>query len=157
MILQSLRERYTCPRDRIKLVLMSVIVGIVLLGLGLDRSYHYHLSGKHHHLEAQALLAWIDSNRSRFQATATAVESPTASLLERVGIKADQLGITQDRIQPQGDHGLQVWLNAVPFDAFITWLNGLADDGIHVVSIQIDSPVDGGKVNVHCQLSDRSE
>lgn len=153
MIKQRLLDKRVFPQETWKLVSLSVLLGIVLLGFIFQSSYRYYQSGKNHYLAARTLLQWIESNRHRFQTSMEPLHYQAGSLLEQVSIKADQHGISQERIQPQGEYQLQVWLHGVSFDDLISWLHALADEGIHLVSIQIDPAVEGGKVNVQCQLT----
>lgn len=138
-----------------RLAVLMGFLGVTLLLSVLQVSYTYHRSGKHHYLEAQALIRWIDGNRHRIADDTTSLQQHTKSLLERVGDKANLHSLSQERIQPRGEHRLQVWMHEVPFESLMRWFGDLADEGIDVLSVQIDRTDRNGHVNVQCLLVDR--
>jgi general secretion pathway protein M len=58
--------------------------------------------------------------------------------------KRPELGKEASRIQPEGDKEVKIWLDDVPFDALITWLQILQQQyGISVGSAEIEKKAEG--------------
>lgn len=134
--------------------MVSSLLGALLFIAALHFSHGYYQSGKEHYREAHALVQWINDNRHHIASSGELPQRHAGSLLERVGGKASLHGISQERIQPQGEHRLQLWLHEVLFENLANWLKDLAEENIHVLSVQIDRADRNGYVNVQCLLSD---
>jgi general secretion pathway protein M len=66
-----------------------------------------------------------------------------------------QLGNAINRIQPDGEHTVRVWLEGAPFDFLLAWLDELALRGVHVVSLVIERTPISGVVNARLELESR--
>ena len=74
----------------------------------------------------QQLEQWVNENLAYYknlQRTGNSNKS-NESLSSLVNRSAKSLSITIARMQPQGDN-LQVWIDEVPFDHFVTWIDQL--------------------------------
>lgn len=129
-------------------------LGIFLLATMLYFSHGYYRSEKKNYQENHELIRWINSNRHHVADNAEYAQRNAGGFLERVNSKANLHSITQERIQPQGEHRLQLWLHDVAFENLMNWLVDLAEENIHVLTVQIDRTDKDGVVNAQCLLTD---
>lgn len=67
--------------------------------------------------------------------------------------KASRLGKPPSRLQPEGDNMVRVWIEDVPFDAVLRWLNDLQTRyGVRVDSADIERQSAAGMVTVRLTL-----
>ncbi len=143
-------------RERLLVSIGAVLVGITLLYLMLWEP----IAKAHVHREADLASARQLAQRIELLA-AQSRSSPnpginrSLSLLAAVdqSSKSGVLNKPLARIQPEGDTEVKVWLEAVPFDALLRWVDQLQTrDGIIVRSAQIEKDAASGAVGAQLSL-----
>lgn len=67
--------------------------------------------------------------------------------------KAQGLGPSVKRVQPDGEHAVQVWLEEVSFDQMLLWLDSLErEHGVRVSGLVADRRDEPGRVNARLTL-----
>ncbi|WP_371187744.1 type II secretion system protein GspM [Thalassotalea maritima] len=104
----------------------------------------------------QQLAIWVDEHLFKLKALeqTTGKRVSSASLSTVVNRTARRQNIDIARMQPQGED-LQVWIDEVPFNTFITWLDTLANkEGLKVMSLDVSESNTSGSIAVRrLQLS----
>ena len=98
----------------------------------------------------QELLAWIQKNTAIYKSAAGAGASKNrnTSLSSLVNQTAGRNNIEITRMQPQGE-SIQVWIDEVPFDNLLNWLEYLAlKEGVRVKAIDIAHAEQAGVVKI---------
>jgi general secretion pathway protein M len=77
-----------------------------------------------------------------------------ASLLSVIDRSAAQagLGAALQRLAPEGDQGVRVWLDDASYAATLQWLDALGGHGIHVVSVQMEGHATRGRITARLLL-----
>jgi general secretion pathway protein M len=118
-----------------------------------------------HHFNADAVadyraqrdtLAWMESNRqavSKAGATPSAARQPGDSVLTIANQSARTLGLSFKRYEPNGERGVNLWLEQVPFDQVVRWLELLERDyGVTAVDFSASRRDEAGMVDVRLNL-----
>lgn len=108
----------------------------------------------------QSELAWMrqaaaEIQALRGQAGATVARGDGASLLSLIErtARSGQLAPAVRRVQPDGEHGVRIWLENAAFDDLLRWLHQLsADHGIALSEIGLDRQQQPGRVNARLFL-----
>lgn len=98
----------------------------------------------------QQLLTWVQQSTATYKQAAgsSASNNRNKSLSSLVNKTAGQSKIAIARMQPQGDN-IQVWIDEVPFNLLLNWLERLATkEGIRVKAIDITHAQQAGVVKV---------
>jgi general secretion pathway protein M len=98
----------------------------------------------------QELLTWVQKSTSVYKNAlgAGASKSRNTSLSSLVNKTAGRSNITIARMQPQGEN-IQVWIDEVPFDNLLEWLEHLSiKESIKVKSIDITHAEQAGIVKI---------
>ncbi|WP_088331182.1 type II secretion system protein M [Lacimicrobium sp. SS2-24] len=80
----------------------------------------------------RTLLSWVQQHANRIiqlKQSGSATSRFSGSLTQAVNQSANQHGIAISRMQPQGEQ-LQVWVDAAEFNAVLSWLESLEQQGI---------------------------
>ncbi|KXI28279.1 type II secretion system protein GspM [Paraglaciecola hydrolytica] len=96
------------------------------------------------------LLVWVQQNANRalqLQGSAKPNAKFTGSLAQEVNQSAGRLNITIARMQPTGEE-LQVWVDQVPFNDVLSWLQGLESKGIVVLDLDIAETNAAGQIKI---------
>ena len=95
----------------------------------------------------------MKENAHRFGAASRVVSSSKGgSILSVVNNTAKAKSITLKRFEPEGQHGLRVWLDRANFNSVIDWLEILeTQKGISIEQISIDK-VSPGLINLRAVL-----
>lgn len=102
-------------------------------------------------IRLEKLAVEVQRNRGSGGALAGAGQSLLA-VVDQSG-KASQLGKPPSRLQPEGDNTVRVWVEDVPFDAVLRWLNDLQTRyGVRVDNADIERQSGSGLVNVRLTL-----
>ena len=135
------------------LLMWGGAVALVLLLLAVQLP----LQAKLHTLQARiashhADAAWLQANATQLSALSPAspASSSSDSLLVRVDRSARDAGLGAALVgsQPAGDGALRVQLQAVRFNALISWLAAVAEQqGIRVDTATVDAAAEAGMVN----------
>jgi general secretion pathway protein M len=77
------------------------------------------------------------------------------SLLSQVdqSLKTSKIGKPAERVQPEGDQEVRVWLTGVPFDAVVRWIGELQQHyGIAVQTLDVERQTEPGVVDARLSL-----
>jgi len=77
------------------------------------------------------------------------------SLLSLVdqSLKSSKIGKPAERVQPEGDQEVRVWLTGVPFDAVVRWVGDLQQRyGIAVQTLDVERQAEPGVVDARLSL-----
>ncbi len=160
MIQQFLAER--SPRERLVLAIAATVITFLLVyalfwlplqhkGEALEKSI----------VRQQALLQWLQNTRQEVlrlrqqTPSATRPGNDGRSLLAIVDQTARRDGLAAHlrRVAPNGKDGVRLRFEAVPFDKFIDWLEGLlSGHAIVIESTSIDKRDGSGIVDVSLNL-----
>ena len=102
-------------------------------------------------IRLEGLAVDVQRNRGSGGALAGAGQSLLA-VVDQSG-KASRLGKPPSRLQPEGDNTVRVWVEDVPFEAVLRWLNDLQTRyGVRVDNADIERESASGLVNVRLTL-----
>ncbi|MCU7935532.1 MAG: type II secretion system protein M [Candidatus Thiodiazotropha sp. (ex Dulcina madagascariensis)] len=147
-------------QEHMALILGAATVLILLLYLLLWRPFTQSLETKALLVKSQqTTLNWMQDNlglvqRLRSQQKGSAGASNEA-LLTVVDRTAKKIRLRQQiqRIKPQGDKAVQLWVEQAPFDTLMLWLSQLTQAyGIEIESLNIDRQEKPGLVNARLVL-----
>ncbi len=141
-------------RDRIMLnclvVFLVVVIGFFLVikpAFNAVEQAQLTLQGK------QELLQWMKSNEHRAKSiTGSGSKSkgrkPGQSLLALINQTSGRFQVSLKRYEPEGSDKLRVWVEDIPFNSLIRWLNSLeSSNAVSVINISIDSQKESGIIN----------
>lgn len=103
-------------------------------------------------------LAWLAGAASEARALTRRERVPEAqdgaSLLSVIDRSAAQagLGAALQRLAPEGEQGVRVWLDDASYAATLQWLDTLGRHGIHVVSVQMERHATRGRITARLLL-----
>ena len=104
----------------------------------------------------QKLMQWMKENESLARMAAGAgnpVAKSDQPLQTIVTSTAGPLGITVKRYENESDTKLRVWLENVPFDKTVRWLDQLESRyGIQIISVSIDAEKEPGIITAKLVL-----
>jgi general secretion pathway protein M len=149
--------RALAPRERVMVLSCAVVVILTLAYAGAWKP----VVDAHHRREAaleraRGIAARIEQAAAEIKASGPtrAVDSNT-SLLAAVDqtSRSPILGKTPSRVQPEGEKEVKVWIDDVPFDNLLRWLQELEQKfGIVSSSAEIERSSAPGVVNVRVTL-----
>ena len=143
-------------RERLLLMLLVVFVGALVLYLAVWAPINSYYESTLLKRDTQfSLIQYMRASEKQARAAAgTKVARATGQpLITEVSNSARQLGITLNRIQPEGDSAVSIWIDNVSFNDFIDWIERLNDrQGISVEQISIDRQDAPGLVNTRVVL-----
>lgn len=142
---QQLNER----EQRVLLCLIPVVIIFILYSFIWQPLNESVAKNEAKLARQQALLTWVEENSARVKASSTsgrrASKGSATSIVNRT---AKQYQITISRIQAQGK-GVQVWVDEVPFNTLLLWLERLSDqEGLNVSNIDLSVTDKSGVVRV---------
>lgn len=154
--IHELRRQYEMisSRDRIMLnsliVFLAIVIGYFLVlkpAFNAVDQAQLTLKGK------QELLQWMKSNEHRAKSiTSSGNKSkgrkPGQSLLALINQTSGRFQVSLKRYEPEGSDKLRVWVEDIPFNSLIRWLNSLeSSNAVSVINISIDSQKESGIIN----------
>ncbi len=136
-------------REQSLLIVMSVVIGIFLFYSLIWQPLNDNLAKAAKKLEKQqALLVWVQEKTQQYQQANPTTKHRGGSLTGIVNRTARSKNINVTRMQPQGDD-LQVWIDEVPFEQLLKWLEQLAmNEGVLIKAIDITKADSNGVVQV---------
>ena len=144
-------------RERISLQLLAVFLGAVVVYLAIWSPINSYYESSLQKRDAQfSLLQYMRASEKQARAASgtKVVRSTGQSLITEVSNSARQLGITPNRIQPEGNSAVSVWFDNVSFNVFVDWIVRLNEkQGVSVEQISIDRQDAPGFVNARVVLS----
>ena len=123
------------PRDRLALGLLATFLLLVLLYLLLWRPVSQNLERARGFLQQQRTLhAYLQEHAPQVRARQVAPQASIdpAALQGLVTASAASQGLNVERLDNQGDGGLQVSLQPVEFARLLQWLVSLQEQGVRV-------------------------
>jgi general secretion pathway protein M len=158
-----MKEWWLTKTPREQLALVSGAAALLLLLLYLMAWQPFVDSVEQKRLKVknqQATLGWMQQNlaevqRLRGQGRATGASSTNEALLTLVDRTAKESQLRQqiERIKPQGEDEVQLWVKQAAFDTLLTWLGGLnVKYGIQIESLTIEREELPGIVNARLVL-----
>ncbi|MGD9164375.1 MAG: type II secretion system protein M [Chromatiales bacterium] len=149
------------PREQLALVLGAAALLLFLLYLLAWQPFVDSVEQNRLKVQNQQVtLAWMQQNlpeiqRLRSQRRASGSGRTNEALLTLVDRTAKQSRLRQEiqRIKPQGDDKVQLWVEQASFDALLKWLGGLnVQHGIQIESLNFDRQEQSGIVNARLVL-----
>lgn len=108
--------------------------------------------------EQRALLGWMEQSAREVRAlrgSSTPRRNTGQSLMAVVDrtARAQGLGEVLERVQPDGENAVRVWLTQAPFDQSLRWLDKLtAEQGLRVTGLVVERSPEPGKADVRITL-----
>jgi general secretion pathway protein M len=108
--------------------------------------------------EQRVLLGWMEQSAREVQALrgSRAPQRNTGQSLMAVvdrTARAQGLGQALERVQPDGETAVRVWLKQAPFDQSLRWLDQLiATQGLRVTGLVVERGNEAGKVDARITL-----
>jgi general secretion pathway protein M len=154
---QKLWARYeaAAPREQLAVLILGgfvlVVMVLLLVVLPLHRFNSDAIANYH---AQQDTLAWMQSNRAQIGASNSGnARKPGDSVLTLANQSARTLGLSFKRYEPNGERGVNLWLEQVPFDQVIKWLDALERDyGVIAVDFSASRRNETGLVDVRIVL-----
>lgn len=137
-----LRQRWALLEQREQralLILGAALFAFLLWGLWMT-SHRSALKAEQQLTQARTIL------RELREATPAAGSTAAAggSVLRAASDAAAAGGLALNRIEPEGESRVRVWLEKADFNAVATWLAALSQQGIRVEEAQVEKLADGG-------------
>ncbi|MEW8189874.1 MAG: type II secretion system protein M [Candidatus Thiodiazotropha endolucinida] len=148
------------PQEHMALIIGAAAILLLLVYLLLWRPFNQALDKKALLVESQQLtLNWMQDNldlvknlRSQQRGKSTGSNEALLTLVDRTAKKI-RLRQQIQRIKPQGDNAVQLWIEEAPFDTIIKWLGQLTQThAIEIDSLTIDRQDKPGLVNARLVL-----
>lgn len=142
------------PREQSVLKALGVIVSAVLiLLLVIAPLHHFNNAAIASYRAQQDTLQWMRDNRAAIGNSAQKQRDPGASLLTLANQSARNFGFAFKRYEPNANQGLNLWLEQVPFNQVVKWLEVLERDyGIVAVEFTASRRDEAGIVDVRIVL-----
>ncbi|MEW8314867.1 MAG: type II secretion system protein M [Candidatus Thiodiazotropha endolucinida] len=148
------------PQEHMALIIGAAAILLLLVYLLLWRPFNQALDKKALLVESQQLtLNWMQDNldlvknlRSQQRGKSAGSNEALLTLVDRTAKKI-RLRQQLQRIKPQGDNAVQLWIEEAPFDTIIKWLGQLTQThAIEIDSLTIDRQDKPGLVNARLVL-----
>lgn len=134
-------------KDRRALRLLGMFGGLLLAIYGvLLPSFDAYQDNKRSYLDQTELLQWLTEQQPHIAALKVSGNKPTGSALSQINKAAKQHSLTIQRIQPQADDSIKVWLGNANFDNSVKWLETLGKQGVSLRELNI-SKASSGVIN----------
>jgi general secretion pathway protein M len=148
------------PQEQLAMIIGAVVVLLLLIYLMMWRPFIQSLDKKALLVESQQVtLKWMQDNLGLVKSLQGQQRNEGASnkeaLLTLVDRTAKRIQLRQQiqRIKPQGDNAVQLWIEQAPFDTIIKWLGQLTHNhAIGIDSLMIDRQDKPGLVNARLVL-----
>jgi general secretion pathway protein M len=149
------------PREQLILVVGAGVLLLFLIYLLAWQPFIDSVEQKRQHIKGQqSTLDWMRQNlpeiqRLRRQSRSSGRASSNEALLTLVDrtAKTNQLRQQIQRIKPQGDDTVQLWVEQAAFDTLLKWVGGLTlQYGIQIETLNIDRQELPGIVNARLVL-----
>ena len=148
------------PREQLALTLAAAALLLFLIYLLAWQPFSQAIEQKRLLVKSQlATLNWMQDNLPEIQRlrgiNSSKRQATNEALLTLVDRTAKQRQLRQQiqRIKPQGDKTVQLWIEQVAFDTLLMWLGELTDrHGIQIDTLNIDRQELPGVVNARLVL-----
>jgi general secretion pathway protein M len=154
---QKLWARYevAAPREQLMLRILGLFFLVLLLVFAIIVPLHQFNADAIADYRAQRdTLAWMESNRQAVGRSSTApARKPGDSITAIANQSARPLGLAFKRYEPNGERGVNLWMEQVPFDQVVRWLELLERDyGVIAVDVSVTRRDEAGLVDVRLNL-----
>ena len=154
---QKLWARYelAAPREQLMLrVLGLFFLALLLVFAVILPLHHFNTDAIADYRAQQDTLAWMQSNRGAVKAgAAPAARQQGDSVLTIANQSARSQGLSFKRYEPNGERGVNLWLEQVSFDQVVRWLELLERDfGVIAVDFSVTRRDEAGMVDVRLNL-----
>lgn len=153
---QKLWARYelAAPREQLALRVLGLFLAALLLVFAVIVPLHqFNANAIADYKAQQETLAWMQSNRGAIGKGGSATRKPGDSVLTIANQSARTLGLNFKRYEPNGERGLNLWLEQVSFDQVVRWLEVLERDyGVVAVDFSASRRNEAGLVDVRLNL-----
>lgn len=144
------------PREQQVLKILAVfLAAVAALLLVIQPLHRFHSEAQADYLAQRETVAWMEANRgnvAKAPAPATA-RQPDQSLLTLANQSARRFGLSFRRSEPNGENGLNLWLERVPFNRVVQWLGALEREyGVIAADIAASRGDEPGMVDVRIVL-----
>jgi general secretion pathway protein M len=142
------------PREQLALKVLGAFLLVLLVLLVLVCPLHeFNKNAVADYRQQQETLAWMQANRGLIGSAGAAVRKPEDSLLSVANQSARSMGLSFKRYEPNGEKGLNLWLEKVSFNQVITWLATLERDyGVVTLDFSASRREEPGLVDVRVVL-----
>lgn len=139
-----------------KMVLSAFVVIVVFVIYSSWTSFTSHIENLQHRVNnQQGIQSWMQQSANEVKqlrgSGATGARPKGKQLLLGLidrSAKQNKLGNSLQKVQPEGDQGVRVWLEKAAFDNIVTWLDNLQyKHGLVITDISVDSQEVPGTVN----------
>ena len=159
---QALKARFDelDQREQYLLMLAALVIAVLIFVSAVYRPISGSLESARSAYHSQTELRnWMQRQVSQIKqstnTSASASKRGNRSASVVINQAASQNSIQISRSQPRNNNQYQIWLEDVPFNQLMVWLNSLQSDyGIHVHAINISRAEDNGKVRVNLTFQD---
>jgi general secretion pathway protein M len=148
------------PQEHLAMIIGGTAVLLLLLYLIVWRPFQQSVEQKALLVKSQeTTLQWMKDNaglvknmRGKQSSKGKASNEALLTLVDRTA-KRIQLRQQIKRIKPQGDDGVQLWVEQAAFDTLIRWLGQMSQDhALSIESLNIDRQDAPGQVNARVVL-----
>lgn len=139
-----------------KMVLSAFVVIVIFIIYSLWTSFTIHVENLQHRVNnQQSIQSWMQQAANevkQLRGSGVTGARPKGKqlllgLIDR-SAKQNKLGNSLQKVQPEGEQGVRVWLEKAAFDNIVTWLDNLQfKHGLVITDISIDSQEVTGTVN----------
>ncbi len=142
------------PREQVMLKALGIFLGAVMILLLVILPLHRFNSEAIADYRAQReTLQWMHDNRANVGSSAQKQREPGSSLLTLANQSARNFGLAFKRYEPNANQGLNLWMEQVPFNQVVKWLEALERDyGIVAVEFTASRRDEAGIVDVRVVL-----
>lgn len=153
---QRLWARYeiAAPREQLALRVLGSFLLVLLLAFAVVLPlHHFNADAIAAYRTQQETLAWMQGNRAAIGKGGVAARKPGDSVLSLANQSARNLGLSFKRYEPNGERGVNLWLEQVPFDQVVRWLEAMEHDyGVIAVDFSASRRTEVGLVDVRLNL-----
>lgn len=139
-------------REQQLILAMASVLLVFILFQGVWQPIHQGTEKAEKKLaRTQELYQYVKTNTANISRSAASVRRPSqgGSLSGLVNRVAGQYKISIARIQPQGDKGVQVWIDEIAFEQLLRLLNSLTEQyGLVVSNIDVTTGNSAGMVKI---------
>lgn len=139
-----LRKRWLqfAPREQLALLVLGGFVLVLFLVFAVWMPSHKAAEKARAQFDNnRQLLMWMKANAAQVRSTPVA---SGGSVLGVVNGMAGSAGLALNRVEPEGDSAVRVWVEKADFNVIANWLNQLHAQGISAGEIQIEKQATGG-------------
>lgn len=142
------------PREQLALKALGAFLGaVVILVLVILPLHRFNSGAVADYYSQRETLQWMQDNRTAISTTTQKQREPGSSLLTLANQSARSFNLGFKRYEPNANQGLNLWLEQVPFNQVVKWLEVLERDyGIVAIEFTASRRDEAGVVDVRVVL-----